>query len=213
MTSDCWTWQNDAVAKSHGAFSGWRSYEPLQANQNYPQRNIDYWLEKDNPEMAVIMLGTNDQTQAYISVADYKENIREIVVTCKENGTIPIVSTIPPHYNYLTRSADFAQAVRDLAAEESIPLIDFYNEIVTRQPNGAWNGALLGYNNVHPTNTSAYQRNFSETGLSYNGYNLRNYLTLHATHDVYEKVIVPEPATMALMAFGLVGGIVRRKSR
>ena len=49
MNASSWSWQDDAVAASHGCFSGWRSYVPLQTDQSPPLTNINYWLGKDDP--------------------------------------------------------------------------------------------------------------------------------------------------------------------
>jgi len=240
MTSDCWTWQDDGVYQYHGSTSGTRSNWPLQLATGYPgalagERRIDYWLRNDNPEIAVIMWGTNDLSDGSITPAAYQANILAVVQACKTNGTIPILTTAPPRHNYdngsavnQQRAADFHQAALNVAALENCPVIEYRGEILGRRPHNpptdTWDGAdpmwsaYSGYetptsiagDGVHPSNYSAGKANFSEYGLDVNGFNLRNQMTLLAAHDVYEKVIVPEPATIGLLLVGL-GAIVRRR--
>jgi len=64
---------------------------------------------------------------------------------------------------------------------------------------------------VHPSYYSSGVKNFSEAGLDSNGYNLRNYMTLMACHEVYEQVIVPEPATLGLLLLGGCLPLLRRR--
>jgi hypothetical protein len=78
--------------------------------------------------------------------------------------------------------------------------------------------AYSGYNvptsisrdGVHPSNPGAYGSNFSEEALDKNGFNLRNYMTLMASQEVYDLAIVPEPATLSLLALGGCLALLRR---
>jgi len=63
--------------------------------------------------------------------------------------------------------------------------VDFYAEILARQPGTAWNGTLLGNGDVHPT--GGKNLDFSEDNLKKCGYALRNYATLKAMKEVIEK--------------------------
>lgn len=56
--------------------------------------NIDSWLKKLNPEVAVIMFGTNDLTQ--LKLEEYDQKTRQVVDRCLKNGTVVILTTIPP---------------------------------------------------------------------------------------------------------------------
>ena len=241
MTSDCWTWQDDGVYQHHGSTGGTRSNWPLQVASGYPgalpgENRIDYWLRNDNPEIAVIMWGTNDLSDGGITPAAYQANILAVVQACKANGTIPVLTTAPPRHNYdngstayQQRAADFHQAALNVAAAEQIPLIEYRGEILGRHPHNpptdTWDGAdamwgaYSGYevptsiarDGVHPSNYSAGQSDFSEAALDTNGFDLRNQMTLLAAHEVYEQVIVPEPTTVCLLVFGLTAVIRRRR--
>ena len=158
---------------------------------NWGAANIDRWLKKMNPEVALIMFGTND-LGAGPRPPEYDAKMRKIAQACIDNGTIPILYTIPAVANQLNNPKQtqyvetFVQSVRKLAADLKVPLIDFYKEMVTRRPKDF--PVLLG-DNVHPSYPAKYQRDYSEEGLKNSGYTLRNYLTLKKYWEVNRKVL------------------------
>jgi len=190
INPSCWSWQDDAVAYSNGCYSGKTSTWPLQVEQNPAMTNIEHWLNKLQPELAVVMWGTNDL--APLNLTTYTNNMRQVIQACKDYGTIPLLTTIPPRRGYVSKSADFAQAMRDLAVEMSVPLIDYNQEILTRQPT-TWDGTLISGDGVHPSYNGATAQDFSPSSLNTNGYLLRNWVTLHGLHDVYEQVLAGAP--------------------
>jgi hypothetical protein len=107
----------------------------------------------------------------------------------------------------LEQSQEFADAVRRVAKEKKVPLIDYHAEILKRRPDD-WDGTLPKFNEikdvyevptlisrdgVHPSNPKAH-RDFSEESLSKNGFLLRSYLTLMAYGEVIERVLAPSEA-------------------
>ena len=175
LPADVWTWQS---SPSNGALGGTTSEWPLEPSALPGQRNIDQWLANLNPEMAVILWGTNELHSA-TPVTEYKARMREITRTVKTNGTIPILTTVPPRHDFTTEATLFADAVRDLALEEQVPLIDYHAEILLRNPGDTWDGVLvytggsvfevqrlISGDGVHPSNPAAFQRDFSSDGLS-----------------------------------------------
>ena len=191
ITPSCWSWQDDAVAYSNGCYSGMTAAWPLQVEQNPAMTNIEHWLNKLQPEMAVVMWGTNDLGP--FNVATYTSNMRQVIQACKDYGTIPLLTTIPPRRGYEIKSADFAQAMRDLAAEMSVPLIDYHQEVLTRRSGTSWDGTLISGDGVHPSYNAATASDFSPSSLNSNGYLLRNWVTLHGLYDVYEQVLSNDP--------------------
>lgn len=155
-------------------------------------KNMDGWLKKLNPEVALIMWGTND-TYLGPRPPKYTGNLREIVQKCLDNGTVPILYTIPPVGNQAgnaERTAyieTFVDAARTVAKEKKVPLIDFYQEMIDRRPTD-FAKALLG-DNLHPSYPGPYQRDFSEVALKNSGYTLRNYLTLKRYWQVHQEVL------------------------
>lgn len=197
---------------------------------NATQRNIDFWLSTDKPEMAIIMWGTNDARHG-VSTATYQANLTEVVRTCKANGTIPILTAPLPQHN--VDMAPFADVVNAVALSESVPVIDYYNAVLSRNPGTSWDGypvytsappgtyaneyevtTLICGDGIHPSNPSAYTNNFGANALSKNGFNLRNYVSLLKAYEVYQGAIVtPEPATVSLLGLGALAFLKRRKAK
>lgn len=162
--------------------------------------NIDQWLDRLNPEVALMMFGTNDIH--YMEVDEYKAKMREVVKKCLDNGTIVILSTIPPQSDFEEKSAIFSEAIRQISQEFSLPLIDYHKEILDRRQND-WDGSLdklrqydgydvptlISRDGVHPSYPKEYQGDYSEKALKSNGYNLRNYLALMKYAEVIETVL------------------------
>ena len=196
--NNCWDWANDSQPPANtghdweykGAKGGMDSSWPLATDQHPSpaQTNVQTWLNNLHPEMAVIMFGTNDISHG-LSVAAYKNNMRTIVQACKTNGTIPLLTTPPPRRSYdLT---PFVTAVRELGVELQVPVIDYYDAILTRRPGTTWDNTLIGSDGVHP---SAGANDFGGTNLSNYGYTLRNYVTVKGLYDVYQRgVVLPAP--------------------
>ena len=177
----CWrVWKGAEYGNEGGTTTAWG----LQ--------NMDGWLKKLNPEVALVMWGTND-TYRGPHPPKYTENLRAIVDKCLANGTVPILYTIPPTGNQTNNPKQtqhiesFVAAARAVAAEKKIPLVDFYKEMMTRQPTD-FAKTLLG-DNLHPSYPQQYQRDFSEVALKNSGYTLRNYLTLKAYYRVHQQVL------------------------
>ncbi|MGB2821552.1 MAG: GDSL-type esterase/lipase family protein, partial [Phycisphaerae bacterium] len=175
-------------------WAGWKGPEwgnNGRMTSNWGAANIDGWLKKMNPEVALVMFGTND-LHAGPRPPEYDQKMRKIAQACIDNGTVPILYTIPPVANQLndpkrTKYVEtFVEAVRKLAAELKVPLIDFYKEMITRRPKDF--PVLLG-DNVHPSYPKQYQRDFSDEALRNSGYTLRNYLTLKMYWQVYRQVL------------------------
>jgi len=194
---------------------GWKGPEfgnEGRTTTEWALQHLDGWLKKLNPEVALVMWGTNDTYQGP-KPPKYTENLQTIVQKCLDNGTIPILYTIPPkgdqagNQQATQHVETFVEAARAVAAEKKIPLIDFYKEIMTRQPKD-FAKTLLG-DGLHPSYPSQYQNDFSEEGLKNSGYTLRNYLTLQKYHEVYQKVLsksqAARPAAAPAAAAGVAG--------
>jgi lysophospholipase L1-like esterase len=191
MLASCWHWQDDAVAAANGCYSGTTSAWPLQTDQAPPARNIDHWLGKLKPELAVVMWGTNDLGP--MDVATYTNNMRQVIQAIKNYGTVPLLTTIPPRVGYDPKSAQFAQAMRDLAVEQQVPLIDYNQEILTRRPGTTWQGTLISTDGIHPSWNPDTAQDFSNTSLNSAGYLLRNWVTLHRIWDVRQAIMLSDP--------------------
>lgn len=194
MKKDCWRdWKGAEFGNEGGQTIRWA------------QENIDKWLRKLNPEAALIMFGTNDLHS--VELKEYIEEMRQVVQKCLDNGTVVILSTIPPRDEFSDKAVVYAEAVRKTARQTKVPLIDFHSEILKRRPED-WNGAmdkfsqykdydvptLLARDGIHPSNPKKYQDDYSEEALRCCGYSLRNYLVLTKYAEVLQMLgLVPEP--------------------
>jgi len=185
----------------------WRNWKGPDFGNNgsmtikWADENVDHWLAKLNPEVALIMFGSNDVGQ--MSVEEYTAKTRSVVERCLKNGTAVILSTMPPRSGFVEKSAQFADAIRTLAAELHVALSDYQAEILKRRPDD-WDGALpkfkeaagdayevptlISRDGVHPSNPRTFLNDFSDEALRTNGFTLRDYLTLMSYGEVLQKV-------------------------
>jgi lysophospholipase L1-like esterase len=195
------------LVKRHMKPDCWRQWKGPEFGNNgsmtirWAHDHADQWLAKLNPEVAVIMFGSNDV--GMMDANEYEQKTREVVRRCLRNGTVVLLTTAPPRSGQ-EKSRQFADAVRKIAREEQVPLIDYFAGILKRRPDD-WDGALpqfkgspgdeyqvltlIARDGVHPSNPKQYVNVFSDEGLRNNGFALRNYLTLNAYAEVIEKVL------------------------
>ena len=199
------------MVKQHLKQECWRDWKgPKFGNEGrmtirWAHQNIDKWLAQLNPETALIMFGTNDLTS--VGLEEYKTKTREVIQTCLNNGTVVILSTIPPRHGLADKASVYAEAVRTIAREMKVPLTDFHAEILKRRPDD-WDGALnkfsqyngydvptlLARDGVHPSNPKSCCDDYSEEGLKCCGYSLRNYLVLMKYAEVLQALGLVSPA-------------------
>src|SRR5262249_24255628 len=186
----------------------WRGWKGPEFGNNgsmtirWARENVDAWLAKLNPEVVLIMFGSNDVGQ--MDAAEYETKTREVVLRCLTNGTVVILSTMPPRSGMLEKSRRFAEVTRKLATEQNLPLLDFFGEILKRRPED-WDGAspqfkalpgdayqvptLIARDGVHPSNPKAFENDYTEEALRSSGSSLRNFLTVMAYAAVIERVL------------------------
>jgi lysophospholipase L1-like esterase len=159
--------------------------------------NLDGWLKRLNPEIAVILFGTNDLSS--VEIDDYRKQLSSLVRKCLERGTVVLLTTVPPRHGFEKKAEHFAGAARSIMKEFSVPLIDLHDEIMRRRPDD-WDGALdkfstfkdydvptlISRDGVHPSYPSQFQSDYSAEGLRSSGYTLRNYLTLLKVAEVLQ---------------------------
>ncbi len=189
----------------------WRDWKgPEFGNQGrqtarWADENVAAWLEKRDPEVALVQFGSNDLRE--FQVAEYRQRLRSVVRKCLDHGTVVILSTIPPRHGFEAKAASFAEAARQVARETRVPLVDYYAEILKRRP-GDWDGAseafrayegyevptLVSRDGVHPSAPQQYQNDYSVEALRCHGYNLRNYLVLMSYAEVIDAITTQRPA-------------------
>lgn len=105
------------------------------------------------PGYVCILYGANDAIKQGGSSAPYvKEQIRAIIVACKDNKSIPILGTVTPmvrgHRLFDGGARAINIALRELAKEEGVKLVDLYNEFGEGE-------AYLGIDGLHPNAAGA----------------------------------------------------------
>jgi hypothetical protein len=188
LKPECWRgWRGSAFGNEGGKTTAWAD------------EHVGEWLKKLNPEAAVILFGTNDLNET--SPEDYRGRLRSVVRRCLDNGTIVLLTTVPPRHGFERKSEQFAQVARDVARELQVPLIDYHADIFRRRPKD-WDGAadafrkyegydvptLLARDGVHPSLPKRYEGDYSDEALSRSGYNLRNALTALKYAEVLEAL-------------------------
>lgn len=171
-----------------------------QMRSDWLLANIDGWQKKMNPEVSVILFGTNDL--GGICPPDYTENMAASIRRMLADGTVPTLTTVPPRSGADHIVPDYHLALLSIAHAMKVPVIDYYADILRRRPDD-WNGALpkfkdgqatglISRDGVHPSHPAKYQFDFSEEALNTNGYLLRDYLTIRKYYEVITKVLQPE---------------------
>jgi len=164
--------------------------------------NIDGWQQKMNPEAAVILFGTNDLGR--IMPPEYTENMAASLRRMTADGTVPMLTTVPPKSGRDEMVYDYWLAGLSIAHGLKVPVIDYYAEIMRRRPDD-WDGrldkfsryqgydvpTLIARDGTHPSNPKEHSNNFSRESLSASGYTLRNYMTLWTYGEVIDKVFRP----------------------
>jgi len=133
------------------AISGWRLVQLLDDFD----RRVATW----HPHIVTLMIGTNDCSDAsvfpVIEPAEFAASATEFVARVRETGAIPVLMTQPAvdprHAPERARIADFAQAIRDVAAAEETILVDPFARFAA-MGEGRVNGIPWGLMNdpFHP---------------------------------------------------------------
>lgn len=155
-------------------------------------------------QAAVVMLGTNDAHQADGASA-YAAALTSIVGILESANIVVVLSTIPPSTQFDV--TPYNAQIRSYAQSHGLPLIDFYEEILARQPVN-WASTLISSDGIHPSGT-----NTGPSGTSWNaasdpyatggnpatnatgeactvvGYLLRSWLTVQKLKEVYSYVV------------------------
>lgn len=165
--------------KEHGNFSGW-TVDRLVAT-------VDQQLAAKRPEVALIMIGTNDVKGGSLP-GSYRGDLETVITRCLEVGCVPIVSTIPPMRDRAAGVDQANRVIAELAAQYHLPLVDYHAAILERRPDD-WDGSLISKDGIHP---SGGGDDFSPETLRQHGYQLRTWVTFLTLREVYFRVLHPD---------------------
>jgi lysophospholipase L1-like esterase len=150
-------------------------------------RVIDQVLATHKPEVAIIMIGTNDFAGRRFPDY-YQADLVKLVQKCTDARCIPILNTIPPMRGRIDKCETANRLIRDLAEKMKVPLVDYYGEILKRQPK-TWDGTLISGDGVHPSGGKVGE--FSEENLNTCGYALRTWVNFLMFREIYFRILAP----------------------
>ena len=164
----------------HGNYSGWKVGNLLKV--------IDKVISEKKPEVALVMIGTNDVRGNKVP-ANYESGLDSIIQKLIAAKCVPIMSTIPPMRGK-KEGVDGANAiVKKIAEKYQVPLIDYHKEIMDRVGD-KWDGTLLSKDGIHPSGPVKDQgTKFTPENLKKSGYMLRTYLSFAKFREVYFKAL------------------------
>jgi hypothetical protein len=149
---------------------------------------LEKMLDEYQPRMVTIECGIYD-VEDNVPLDVYRKNIAKALDLILERGAIPILDTIPPFKAQMERTKQFNEALRAMAKERSIPVIDLEKEILTRRPDD-WFGSLM--DRIHLTANQTGGNVASEPtpeNLRKSGYQLRGWLTVRKVAEIKKRVL------------------------
>ena len=165
----------------HGNDGGWRVENILAVQEKV--------LKEKRPEVAVIMVGTNDVRGNRVPEG-YADGLVKIVDNCLAAHCVPLLTTIPPMRDHDKSVGEANAIIKKIAAEKKVPLIDYHAAILERRPEHTWDKTLLSDDGVHPS--AGKTNDYSKENLKIDGYALRNWMTFLKYREVYFQVLHPE---------------------
>lgn len=167
----------DAKGAENGNNPGWHVGHLL--------RQVDHVLNRDKPEVAIIMVGTNDINGGKLS-EQFGPSLEELVRKVRNTGCVPILNTIPPRRSREQVVDEVNAEVRRIARRYRVPLVDLHAEMLQRRPRD-WDGTLISHDGIHPSGGDT--ANFHEANLRDSGYALRTWLNFQMYRQVYFRVL------------------------
>ena len=169
--------------RSHTASSGITTGQYLAGGQHGLPPLADI-IKKFNPQMAIYMLGTNDVSQG-IAPAAAMANVEKALDALMANGTIPILSTIPPMKAKMAQAEAYNAELKKLAEKKKVPLLDLYGEMkaVSADPTVFLDPGDGVHLTANASNAAPTPDNFKKSG-----YLCRCYFNVKKAMEVKEKL-------------------------
>lgn len=171
--------------RSHTAASGVTTAQFLAGGKGGLPKLEDI-LREHNPQVACVLLGTND-LNAQPAPDAFAWNLDAIITRLLANKTIPVLTTVPPRRGKDALVGQFNEAVWRLGAQHKVPVIDYHGEILSRRP-ADWDGTLVSQDGVHPS-AGESAGPATEANLSRSGYLLFGWATLNKLVKIKREVI------------------------
>jgi len=162
----------------HANYSGWTVGQLNKA--------VDSVLERDKPEVAIIMIGTNDISGGKVPDG-YRKGLQQVVQKCLDAHCVPILNTIPPRRGRDAAVAAANKIIRETASNMHVPLADFHAECIRLRPDGSWDGTIISRDGVHPSGGKSNV--YTADNMASCGYALRNWVNFLVLRQLYFKVL------------------------
>ena len=171
--------------RSHTAASGVTTAQYLAGGKGGLPK-LDDLLRTHHPQIACVLLGTNDLNARQTPEA-FAKNLAIIIAKLLANKTIPVLTTVPPLRGKADLVVQYNEAIWKLAAQHQVPVVDYHGEILARRP-GDWDGTLISRDGVHPS-AGETAGPATEANLSESGYLLLGWATLNKLVEIKHEVI------------------------
>lgn len=135
---------------------------------------VDSEIAAIAPRVALLMIGTNDNREG-VTLPTYGANLWTVVDKLIGDGVVPLMWTIPPVQSdpYSNpRVPVFGLVDRAIAQGRQVPLVDFYQQMVSLPNEG------LGSDGLHPSIAPDGACMLTASDLASYGFNVRNLLAL-----------------------------------
>ena len=172
-----------AGGRSETAVSGIRTGQYLKGGYRGIASAAEL-IKRYNPQIAILMLGTNDGN-GKVPAAKAAENVEAILELLLANGTIPVLSTIPPCVKFDAEA--YNSLYRELAKKHTIPMIDLYKEMMTLSGDN-WKTQQIAGDGVHLTHKLSGAKPTKEN-LANCGYLLRCVSAVRKIKEVRDSVL------------------------
>jgi hypothetical protein len=145
-------------------------------------------LDDYKPRMVTLECGIYDIEDG-VPLEVYRTHMGKALDLILARGAIPILNTVPPFKAQLDKTRQFNEALRKLAQDRGIPVIDLEREILRRRPND-WFGTLM--DRIHLTASQTGGSPAAEPtpeNLRKSGYLLRGWLTVRKVAEIKRRVL------------------------
>jgi hypothetical protein len=162
--------------------------DPIWADPAWCQANespLACEYRTSQPIFSLVMFGTNDVMFFEADFFDFY--MRSIVLETINNGTVPVLYTIPTRPEFPDKTYLFNQIIVNIAQEYDLPLVNLWAAI-QHLPNE-------GVDELEPIHLSIPEDeqtgDFSEVNLNF-GYTVRNLITLQAFEILLDDLVADE---------------------
>ena len=171
--------------RSHTAASGVTTAQFLAGGKGGLPK-LDDLIRQHNPQIACVLLGTNDLNARQTPEA-FAKNLDAIITRLLANKTIPVLTTVPPLRGKAELAVQYNDEVWKLAARHHLPVVDYHGEILARRATD-WDGTLISRDGVHPS-AGETAGPATEANLGQSGYLLFAWATLNKLIEIKRDVM------------------------